>query len=906
MIHNASLSIGRSAILTLGIVAICGLGACDSQSESEPGLEQQDNDDHNGQDDDNQQAQNDASENDHQDNQQSPDPDPEPDADEVALTIDGEPQLSIIIGESAGDEVQQAADELADYLYKISGASFEIVEDTGAFGIVVGELEDFEELPMTDVEFGDGTLDREDYLMRTKEDHGLYLLGASPLAVRFAVWDLLYRLGHRQFFPTDTWEVIPDEDTLNIAVDTLERPDYYNREAPRTAMRIDKRPWAQQPWEDWQLRNRTTPNFTLSTGHVYDSVISANQDAFDNNPDYFGLVDGQRTSDAQPNVAHPDVQQIFVDYALDQFASNPGRHSVAMDPRDGPFWSESDASTAIGGPSEQAVFMANMVAEEVVDHYGDDKFVGMYGYSHHSPPPEIDAHPNVIVSLATAFIRGGYTFEEMLDGWSERANMIGIREYYSLWEWHYSLPGNGARAADTEYLKEVIPHHHEKGARFINAESNNTWGGYGLGYYLASRMLWDVDEADRMDELIDDFLLKSFGDAKEPMGDFYALIDGSAKDPLIPDSPRQLNEDMVGRMYRYLEQARQLVADDDEARARIDDLILYTHYVELYRAFDNIAGSDRQQAFDDLVSFTWRIRDRMMTENVEMTRYIDHEVRSDDNLQWGAGYSQHEPADHHRVDEDTPFSDAEIVDILQSGIDNNELLDLDFEPWTDSGDVIPAGFAPDDRGAPGTIANRGDIEMVLHTDDGTLPELTLSAGHIYDDRGPMQWDLVDDDGDYVDSGEVAPDEEDYVFDLSEEPGTYRLSFTNTGQGFLWDYEPRGASLTILSGGVHELERNYYDRLYFYVPEDTDAIHLAGTLLDGRYDFIDGDGVPVDVDDIDVDQGYTSVPVPAGQDGEVWSLEMTSFRADIRFLNVPGYAAFSPDELLLPVELDDEL
>jgi len=100
-----------------------------------------------------------------------------------------------------------------------------------------------------------------------------------------------------------------------------------------------------------------------------------------------------------------------------------------------------------------------------------------------------------------------------------------------------------------------------------------------------------------------DFLDRAFGPAREPMDRFYWLIEGSHR-PL-------LSEDLIGRMYRLLEEARQVVSSrrsrsretsDVDAKhvrpatpnsyeagyeaiaTRLDALILYTHYVE--RWFD--------------------------------------------------------------------------------------------------------------------------------------------------------------------------------------------------------------------------------------------------------------------------------------------------------------------------------
>ena len=44
-----------------------------------------------------------------------------------------------------------------------------------------------------------------------------------------AVWDFLHRLGYRQFFPGETWEVVPSAPDLGLAVDARERPSFHAR-----------------------------------------------------------------------------------------------------------------------------------------------------------------------------------------------------------------------------------------------------------------------------------------------------------------------------------------------------------------------------------------------------------------------------------------------------------------------------------------------------------------------------------------------------------------------------------------------------------------------------------------------------------------------------------------------------
>ncbi|MEJ1731019.1 hypothetical protein SMA90_32325, partial [Escherichia coli] len=84
-----------------------------------------------------------------------------------------------------------------------------------------------------------------------------------------------------------------------------------------------------------------------------------------------------------------------------------------------------------------------------------------------------------------------------------------------------------------------------------------------------------------MDELIDDFLARSFGPAREPMAEFYRQLDGS--------KPHLVFSDQLGRMFRSLAEARRLAGDAD-MRARIDDLLLYARYVDLYQRYAKSEG----------------------------------------------------------------------------------------------------------------------------------------------------------------------------------------------------------------------------------------------------------------------------------------------------------------------------
>ena len=445
----------------------------------------------------------------------------------VRISAEGKAVLPIVVADTATDRVTQAAKTLAEYLGRISGGEFRVEKGNGQTGIALGVAGSFPKLSLPPIGKGNDPTTNEDYLLRSHAK-GMYLIGATEQAVEHAVWDLLYRLGHRQFFPGDTWEVIPKNPTLSIAVDRLEHPSYYSR---RIWYGYGAWDYNARPYAEWCARNRATGGIVLHTGHAYDGIVARNKQAFAAHPEYKGLVAGERKSH-QFCISNPGLRKLVVEDALRQIASKADSQSISLEPADGGGWCECDKCRAMGRVSDRALTLANDVAEALTKKYGD-KFVGMYAYNEHSPPPTIQAHPRVIISVATAFVRGGFTVDQLLAGWSKQGATLGIREYYSVNTWDRDLPG-AARGSNLSYLKTTIPHFHALGARFLSAESSDNWGCNGPGYHLAARMMWDVKEAKRTDDLVADFLEKCFGQAKEPMAAFYRLIDGSKK-PLLSD-----------------------------------------------------------------------------------------------------------------------------------------------------------------------------------------------------------------------------------------------------------------------------------------------------------------------------------------------------------------------------------
>ncbi|MFW6169368.1 MAG: DUF4838 domain-containing protein [Planctomycetota bacterium] len=810
---------------------------------------------------------------------------------EVTIAQGGKATREVIVGSEATERTRSAAADLADYLGRMSGGEFVVRIGDGTEGLAVGAYGDFPDL-VPDVKFQtEDPFRQDDYVLRTHAE-GVYLIGTSDAAVHLAVWDFLHRLGYRLYFLTDTWEVVPDRPSLSAALDAVERPDYVTRRAPRGA------PWSDRElWNRWRQRNRVNSSFSLSTGHAYGGIVKANKEAFDAHPEYFALVDGERRKggNAKFCVSNPGLRQLVVDHGVGRMKANPGRDSISMDPSDGGGWCECEDCLAMGSVSDRALTLANEVAEAINELGLGPKYVGMYGYNQHSPPPNIQVHANVVISVATAFIRGGHTVEELVEGWRTQGATLGIRDYHDVFPWSHDGPRD-ARGGNVEYLTRTIPYFHEQGARFMNSENADSWGANGLGYWLTPRLLWDVDNVERVDMLIEDFLDNAFGSAKEPMREFHQLLNRD------PDSVRS-NEDVVARMYRRLDDARKLTSDPD-VRARLNDLILYTRYLDLYHDYRAAEGEARQAGFEQVWRHVYRMRHRMMLSTVAIChrdQFRDSSVEVPEEAKWSV------PERENPWKSGKPFNEREITHILKVGIAANEPTVLSFKAKEYSEELVPAVGLQLPEVSPGDWDDRYRGRQKVYTwlpEDRKEIRLKVTGGLIkhYRDRGNVRFALYaakEATLDPVDRDESVPPDgkEREVVLTSPYSGLHRLQW-NDGSDMTRVVWPEGLPFTIRSTLEDQMRlRGRWD-LYFYVPPGTKVVGGYTSSTVGR--LLDGDGNEV----FDFSQmaaaGYFSVDVAEGQDGMPW--EFDNSRGQRMLMTVPPYMAPSGKQLLLPREV----
>ncbi len=525
----------------------------------------------------------------------------------VTLVRDGKPALPLAAG-----SVPDAVDDLRNCLKEISGAEF-VIEKGGPEkpGLHVGLFSDF---PWASFGKTDD-LGAEGFILRT-EGGSLFLAAREPPGVRHAVTTFLRRLGCRWFFPGKTWEVLPRRATIEGA--------WNERQAP--AFPLQRRIWygfgaypgCREDHEEWCRRNRLGGPIPVTIGHTWHGLDPKKD--FEARPEWFALVGGKRQA-TKPCYSHPDVIRRAIDHALKE--ASDGKPMVTMSPPDGTGYCECEKCFSVfqgGEPfqahgttfakrpdggvvnvtSETLFRMVNEVARAVAEQH-PRTLVGCYAYSCYSHPPSFKLHPNVFLQTTTAYRRTPLTLEEQLQAFGERAGQVGIREYYSVYQWDWDNPHPGA--VEPGRLQKTLRFFRRNGVTSVNAEASNNWAPRGLGYYAAAQLLWDP-EAD-VRALVRDFYEKAFGPAAPVLERYYLRWYGPGAKALDAGEPAGELSDVEDRKppsiedlraaFLDLDEAARLVREAPGARERVDHMRMYLHYLVLrHRLGEAEKGKDPQ------------------------------------------------------------------------------------------------------------------------------------------------------------------------------------------------------------------------------------------------------------------------------------------------------------------------
>ncbi len=478
----------------------------------------------------------------------------------VQIVTDGSPAAQIVLPEAPTFLEEFAANELQDYVRRISGAELLVVgeehADADSFTIALGSTNAAE---AAGIEPDEETMGRDGFSMRSVGG-ALVIRGRNDLGTVFGVYELLERhFGVRWYMPGEIGEVVPEADTLALGqIDLTHKPSFRVR-------------WVGN--NEWALHQRMNA-FVKADGrdvgvnwkwhfHTFRRLMPPDE-YYDEHPEYFALVNGERTiteSKTHGNqlcTSNPEVVEEVAKNMIEVLDEDPSIEIIALSPNDGGGFCECAECQALDEPgrdwfakySRRLALFNNQVAR-IVKQEHPDVMIKVGAYAMYARPPldeDWRSEDNLLWQLCHIYFchnhplgsdrcEAGETFEPserfqpnqeyegILDQWTEIAEHLFIYEYYTL---------GGPSKADLPWplvhtIRNDIPYYRDRGAEgFYTQLSNALFYRQGINYYLAAKLAWNADLDP--DALLADYFTGFYGPAAGPMERFWmgleqAMID---------------------------------------------------------------------------------------------------------------------------------------------------------------------------------------------------------------------------------------------------------------------------------------------------------------------------------------------------------------------------------------------
>jgi len=492
----------------------------------------------------------------------------------------GAAKMIIVVGANPIPAEITAAKELADYLHRITGASFTtVVESNTAIktpAIYVGWTSYSSKQGIVSKELGE-----ESWLLRTVGNN-LILTGGRPRGTLYAVYGLLERqLGCHWF--DEASELVPHIPTLALPnVNITGKPDFSERSIYTGVRDLTRIPdWISR--EDWfHARNKSNGQCTYlgtefgsclqygSPGsvHTFESYMSP-KDYFKEHPEYFSKnINGDRESGlGQLCLTNKDVQRIvferlkgFIvqDRELAKKEHRPYPTLYDISPNDFHHLCQCADCQAIAkredsqmGPLLQFI---NAIAANIAKDYPDIRIHTLAYTVWQKPPKTMKARDNVVIRFCDLGDTGWGEFlrpfshpynkipRENLEKWCKIAKNVYYWDYWTQFSDQMDTPYSNAGV-----LQGDLAWMHKQGVKAIFAQLSGceTRSFFTLRRWLGFQLMQNSSQP--VKPLINTFLKGYYGPGAVKMGEYLAYLEKR-----IADDPDRL-ANLTGYTQKYLD-----------------------------------------------------------------------------------------------------------------------------------------------------------------------------------------------------------------------------------------------------------------------------------------------------------------------------------------------------------------
>ncbi len=464
-------------------------------------------------------------------------------ADDCDLVKDGKATSCIVLPDNAGLAEKHAANELALFLEKVTGAKLAI-RDTPSkdlCNIYLGTAEAKNMPRSAAVDTAVSRLKDDGFVLAADKD-GVRVIGKKPVGVLYGAYEILKKYADMRWFaPGAEYEWFAKKQSVSV-------PEQITVSNPSLAIR---RFWfacsvpGTNSW-DWMVRNGVTIQaykreyktwraelekrgaVILDGGNCFYQLLG--DDLFAEHPEYFPLIDGKREKTAgasgancrQPCTSNPKVAEIMAE-SLDKYLeTTPKGGSYLVGNNDGTIWCQCENCKKIDPPDEkQKKYMGtryytfiNKVAGEVYKTHPD---ADLWAYAYQNfqyPPTGVVPDPRISVqaaihgrcyrhSMADLRCKVNDRYRDILSQWGKLKNTVSTLEFInaSCFPSGY-LPLEHVLTEDVKYYKKIGL----AGCTFFTNPPDGihrvpwdapryreNWLTLWQPYYLMAQLLWNAD-----------------------------------------------------------------------------------------------------------------------------------------------------------------------------------------------------------------------------------------------------------------------------------------------------------------------------------------------------------------------------------------------------------------------------
>lgn len=441
----------------------------------------------------------------------------------LTLVQDGEARARIVVAADASGQVREAAQTLAGYVERASGAALPVVADEQADAFEGVSIE----VGATALSDTSGLLPAqmdEDGFVTRAEGRSIIILGPSDWGTEFGVYDFLERfVGVRWLLPGPDGEDVPQAATLVVPAGVIEdEPVFFSR------LFSGLRGGVQARWARFnRMHGRVSFHHNLRNLFPWEKYTETH-------PEFYPIIGGerlipQREEGWQPCFTAPGIVEEAVKNIVEFFDRNPGATSYSLGMNDNRNFCQCESCMEhisgelnyLGIPDLSDLYYGwcNEVIEGVLEHHPDKWFGCLAYFNVAQPPRNVQVHPRLVPYITYDRMmwldpERAAAGHEVTREWARACPAFGWYDY--IYGSPYALPRMYLRHT-AEYLRFGA----ENGVKTHYAEIYPNWG-EGPKPYIYLKLWWNPHRD--VEALLDEWYERTVGpDAAPYLKAYYDL-----------------------------------------------------------------------------------------------------------------------------------------------------------------------------------------------------------------------------------------------------------------------------------------------------------------------------------------------------------------------------------------------